>query len=437
MLLEVIIVLFLVILNGFFVAAEFSIVKVRASQLEVKTANNKSLATTTKHIMDNLDGYLAATQLGITIASLGLGWLGEDVFSKIVANVFHYFHIELSHALLHTIAGSIAFVFVTFMHVVFGELMPKSIAIRHALPTSITLAYPLYFCYYIFRPFIYVFNGFANFMLNLIGVGAAHGHGESHSEEELRFILQESKKNQEELSDVKKYELIDKVFEFDDKQVLEIMTPRADIMAIDMKWSEDEIYNMVLNNKFSRYPVFERTLDNIMGVLHIQNILQNLRYGKSIDFEEKNFITQAIHAANTMPVGDLLLLLQKKRAHLAIITDEYGNVQGIITLEDIIEELLGEIYDEYDDMDIVHKLGDNTFLVNATAKIVEVNEVLPVPLTIPEGMVFGTVSGLVRFTMKRVPAPGEIVSTENYDISVVHRTKKNKIKVVELKLRNK
>lgn len=437
MVLEVIIVLFLVVLNGFFVAAEFAVVKVRASQLEVKTANNKRLAKTTKHIMDNLDGYLAATQLGITIASLGLGWLGEDVFSKIVAGIFHYFHITLSHALLHTIAGSLAFVFVTFMHVVFGELMPKSIAIRYALPTTITLAYPLQFCYFIFRPFIFLFNGFANFMLGIMGIGASHGHGEIHSEEELRFILQESKHQQEDKSDIKKYELIDKVFEFDDKLVFEIMTPRGDIIGINAKDNPDDILDTVLNNKFSRYPVYQNDIDNILGILHVNSLLEYLRSSKTINLKEKNMLTQPIYVPASMRVGDVLLDLQKKKKHLAMVVDEYGGLQGLITLEDIIEELLGEIYDEYDDTDIVHSLGENSFLVNATAKIIEVNQLLPIPLPIPEGMRFGTVSGLVRYTLNRVPSIGESIALENYDISVVRRSQKNKIKLVELRLKEK
>ncbi|TAE07853.1 MAG: HlyC/CorC family transporter [Bacteroidetes bacterium] len=435
MVLEVVIVIFLVFLNGFFVAAEFAIVKVRASQLEVKTATNARLARATKHIMEHLDGYLAATQLGITIASLGLGWLGEDVFSKIVANALHYFGVELSHAVLHTIAGSLAFVFVTFMHVVFGELMPKSVAIRYALPTTISVAYPLQFCYFVFRPFIYLFNGFANFMLGIMGIGASHGHGEAHSEEELRFILQESKHQQEDLSDVKKYEIIDKVFEFDDKQVMEIMTPRGDMVGIEIKGDPDDILDTILNNKFSRYPVFQGDVDNIVGILHVQSLLEYLRNTSTINLKEKGLLTQPIYIPSSMRVGDLLLDLQKKKKHLAIVVDEYGGVQGLITLEDIIEELLGEIYDEYDDTDIVHPLGDNSFLVNATAKIMEVNQYLPIPLPVPDGMRFGTVSGLVRYTVNRVPNPGEVISLEHYDISVVRRYKHNKIKLVELKLK--
>ncbi len=434
MLVELIIVILLVILNGFFVAAEFAIVKVRAAQLEVKTSTDARMSRTTKHIMEHLDGYLAATQLGITIASLGLGWLGEEVFSKLIVNLFEQFGLPAHVGVVHTVAVSIAFALVTFMHVVFGELMPKSISIRYALSTTITLAYPLQFFYLVFRPFIFIFNGFANLMLGLLGVSSAHGH-DTHSEEELRLILQESMHQQEELSDVKKYEIIDKVFEFDDKLVLEIMTPRGDMQGIDIKDNPDDILDTILNNKFSRYPVFQGDFDNILGILHVQSLLEYLRAKTPINLREKGLLTPAVYIAASMRVGDVLLDLQKKKKHLAIVVDEYGGVQGLITLEDIIEELLGEIYDEYDDTDIVHSLGDNTFLVNATAKILEVNKLLPLPLQVPDGMRFGTVSGLVRYTANRIPSPGEVISVENYDISVVRRYKHNKIKLVELRLR--
>jgi len=436
MFVEVIIVIFLVVLNGFFVAAEFAIVKVRASQLEVKTANNARLSHTTKHIMDHLDGYLAATQLGITIASLGLGWLGEDVFSKLIVSLFEQFGLPAHTGTVHTIAISVAFAFVTFMHVVFGELMPKSISIRYALSTTITLAYPLRFFYLIFHPFIFIFNGFANLMLGLLGISSAHGH-DTHSEEELRFILQESMSQQDEKTNVNKYEIIDKVFEFDDKLVLEIMTPRGDMQSINIKDNAEDILDTILNNKFSRYPVFQGDIDNIIGVLHVQSLLEYLRGNMPINLREKGLLASPICIPGTMRVGDLLLDLQKKKKHLAIVVDEHGGTQGLITLEDIIEELLGEIYDEYDDTDIVHMLGDNSFLVNATAKIMEVNQYLPVPLVIPDGMRFGTVSGLVRYITNRIPNPGEIISIENYDISVVRRYKHNKIKLVELRLKTK
>ena len=428
---ELLFVIFLVLLNGFFVAAEFAVVKVRASQLEVKTTGNVRLSRITKHIMGNLDGYLAATQLGITIASLGLGWVGEHVFSEIFMLLFEKLGYASNSTFAHSIAVPLAFVFVTFMHVVFGELMPKSIAIRYSLPTTIALAYPLSFFYIIFRPFIYLFNGFANFSLNLMGIGASHGHGNDiHTEDELRMILKESQTSE---TSMNKYEIIDKVFEFDDKEVREIMTPRGDVTGIDMDNSIEDIIENVINQKFSRYPVYKKDLNDIIGILHVHDLLEWVYSKKEADIKIDNLVKPAIFISPIMRVGDLLLELQKKKKHIAIVNDERGTLLGIITLEDIIEELLGEIYDENDDMTIVHNLGENSFLVNATSKISEINKWLPEPIPLPEGMKFGTLSGLIIYTAPKNLIIGEVLPIGRYNLKIANR-KNNKIKLVELTL---
>jgi CBS domain containing-hemolysin-like protein len=427
---ELFVTVLLVLLNGFFVAAEFAIVKVRGSQLELKTSNNRRLGGITKHIVHHLDGYLAATQLGITIASLGLGWIGEDVLSKIFLSLFEALGYDGSSQLAHSIAIPIAFSFVTFMHVVFGELAPKSIAIRYPVSTTLAVALPLRFFYIIFRPFIWLFNGFANILLRLLGIKSAHGH-DVHSEEELRLLLHESSK--EGSIDTTKYEIIEKVFKFDDKQVRQIMTPRTRIYSLEIDTPKNEIIDSILNENYSRVPVYEDNIDNIIGILFIRDLLNLLKEDKP--FQIKDFVHTPYYVPTTMRVGDLLLEFQKKSNHMAIITDEFGGTAGLVTMEDIIEELLGEIYDEYDDKsDISLKMGENEFILNATVPIGVLNKSLPFRL--PESLHgdYETLSGLILYITNRIPDINEKILFDNYEFTILKKSL-SKIQMVQLKLK--
>lgn len=428
MVIELIFTIFLVLLNGFFVAAEFAIVKVRSSQLELKTSRNKRLGAITRHITSHLDGYLAATQLGITIASLGLGWIGEDVISKLILMLFEVLNYHPSEKLAHSIAVPIAFIFVTFMHVVFGELAPKSIAIRYPLPTTTTVAFPLRVFYVLFKPFIWVFNGFANILLRLIGIrGASHGE-EVHSEEELRLLLLESSRSGS--IDLNKYEIIEKVFKFDDKLVKQVMTPRTSIFALDVDTPVDEIVDTILQENYSRVPVFQENKDNIIGILYIRDLIRLLKDAKKSDI--KDILHPPFFIPNTMKVGDLLLEFQQNSRHMAIITDEFGGVDGLITMEDIIEELLGEIYDEYDEKsDVSLKISDNEFIINALSPIESLNMSLPYPL--PSSEHYETLSGLILFITGRIPETNEKIYHENYEFTILKKSK-SKIQLVQLKI---
>jgi CBS domain containing-hemolysin-like protein len=432
MALELFVTFFLVALNGFFVAAEFAIVKVRGSQLELKTSSNRRLGGITKHITHHLDGYLAATQLGITIASLGLGWIGEDVLSKLFMMLFESMGYPHNSPLAHSIAVPIAFTFVTFMHVVFGELTPKSIAIRYPLSTTLALALPLRFFYLIFRPFIFLFNGFANILLRSIGVHSSHGN-EVHSEEELRLLLQESSK--EGSIDTNKYEIIEKVFKFDDKIVKQIMTPRTRMYGIDIDTPKHDIIDSVMNENYSRVPVYQDNIDNILGILYIRDLLNLLKEDHK-PFQIKDFLHTPYYIPTSMRVGDLLLEFQKKSNHMAIITDEFGGTAGLVTMEDIIEELLGEIYDEYDDKtDVSLKVGENEFIVNATVPINVLNQSLPLPLPESPHGDYETLSGLILYITNKIPEINERINFEHYEFTILKRSL-SKIQMVQLKVRS-
>ncbi len=260
MLLDFLITGLLVVLNGFFVAAEFAIVKVRSSQIAIQEGTVSKRAA--QLIINNLDGFLAATQLGITLASLGLGWIGEDVVSQLVLSVMKSLNLDIDEALAHKIALPTAFAVLTIMHIVFGELAPKSMAIRYPTQTTLWLSVPLRIFYFIFRPFIRLLNGFANLVLRLFGIKPISEH-EIHSEEELKLIIAESEEGG--AIESSERELIQNVFDFDNRVVKQIMVPRAKVSGISVTNTLEETVNLVFREGYSRYPVYDKSLDEIVG----------------------------------------------------------------------------------------------------------------------------------------------------------------------------
>src|SRR5688500_570792 len=258
MILGILITILLVLLNGFFVAAEFAIVKVRSSQLDLKAKEGHRMASLSKHIVNHLDSYLSATQLGITIASLGLGWIGEDVVTEIILAVFHLLGLELSTESAHSIALPVAFATITVLHIVFGELAPKSIAIQRPESTTLWLAGPLNVFYWVLRPFVYILNGFSNFVLRLIGITPMKG-AEVHSPEELRMMVEEGKKSG--VIEARKYEIIRNAFDFAERSARQAMVPRTHVFGINRSMTISQMVEKVIENGYSRVPVYENTID--------------------------------------------------------------------------------------------------------------------------------------------------------------------------------
>lgn len=408
---------FLVFLNGFFVATEFAIVKVRASQLELKANRGNRFAGITKNIVEHLDKYLSATQLGITIASLALGWVGESAATNLIIGFVHMLNMDPDPALVHKIAVPIAFVFITVLHIIFGELGPKYYAIKNPLQTAITFSLPIRIFFVIFQPFIWVLNKMANLLLRLVHIDIKNLE-EVHTEEELRMILTES----EEGGAIKssEHELIQNVFEFDDRVVRQILIPRTKIAAIDVESTKDEIIMRVIEEGYSRMPVYQDSLDNIVGVVYTKDLIKVLH--------EKNFqgMSDLLRPSYFVPlnkrINDLLREFQTQHIQMAIVTNEFGGTAGIVTMEDIIEELVGEIQDEYDDeKPPVEKKSETEFIVNATASIGDVNDLLPV--AIPESPNYDTVSGLLNYIYGRIPAVNEKRSFGGYEFTIIRRFK--------------
>ena len=416
MLSDILLTLLLVILNGFFVAAEFAIVKVRQSQVELRVTQGSGVAKIAKHILDHLDGYLSACQLGITLASLALGWIGEKVVKEIIDNVLQsigYSHINDSHA----ISIPIAFSLITILHIVLGEQVPKTAAIRKPLPTTFFVAVPLRVFYFVFRPFIWALNGLSILTLKLFGLAAAD-HAEIHTEEELRMILTES----EEGGAIKpsEHELIQNVFEFDDRIVRQIYIPRTRVIAIDIEDDLEKNIEKVIEEGYSRMPVYKDSIDNIIGIVHAKDLIRLIHKKQQIDLE--GMLRPAYYVPMSKQVNDLLRELQRQHIQMAIVTNEFGGTEGIVTMEDIIEELVGEIQDEHDEeKPAVEKKSEMEYLVNATANISDVNDLLPISLE--EGSDYETVSGLVNKIFGGIPAVNEEVDYGGYRFTITKRFK--------------
>ncbi|WP_336687469.1 hemolysin family protein [Chryseobacterium bernardetii] len=423
--------LFLVLLNGFFVAAEFSIVKVRYSQIQLKAAEGDSMAKQAEHIIKHLDEYLSATQLGITLASLALGWVGESALHHIVENIFHSFNVNMSEASITSVALIISFVLITIMHIVFGELIPKSIAIRKSESTTMATAVPLRVFYTIFKPFIWLMNSMSNGFLRLIKIHPA-SEQEIHSTEELQLLVKQSADSGE--IEEENYEIIKNAFDFTDHSAKQIMVPRQNITSIDFEEDINEIINKIMDSGYSRIPVYIDSIDNVVGIFYTKEIIREYVKRKgALDHEDlKDLMRDAFFVVESKKVSDLLKIFQQKKQHLAIVIDEFGGTEGIITLEDILEELVGEIQDEEDEEEkIVDKIADNTYWVQATQPLDEINEFLPKRLPLSEDSEYNSLAGFILYELEDIPEENQEFDLDDYHFKILKMNNKS-VELVEL-----
>ena len=422
---DILITLILVFFNGFFVAAEFAIVKVRASQLELKVQSGSHFATVAKRIVSRLDRYLAATQLGITLASLGLGWIGEPVVARIVLYLMSFVGVQMDPELANHIALPVAFLIITLLHIVFGELAPKSIAIQSSQRTILVIALPLQFFFFVFRPFIFVLNGTANLVLRAIGISTIQGQ-DVHSSDELKYLVKQGKESGEiEQAD---YDIIKNAFEFSERIAKQIMIPRTQVVAIDVEDFQQDMVEHLIEENYSRIPCYAGSLDNIVGVVYLKDILIKLHSNESIKIS--SIMRSVLIVPETKYIAQLLKEFQSKHQQIAVVIDEYGGTQGIVTMEDILEELVGEIQDEYDnEIPFVEKKGEKTYVVLASASLDDINELLPHPLTVNEE--YETLAGYLILKLGRIPNINEKISMEDYEFTVLKKNK-NSILLTQL-----
>ncbi len=423
--------LFLVLLNGFFVAAEFSIVKVRYSQIQLKAADGDSMAKQAEHIIKHLDEYLSATQLGITLASLALGWVGESAMHHVIDNALHSLNINLAESTVTTISLVLSFLIITVMHIVFGELIPKSIAIRKSEATTMATAVPLRVFYTVFKPFIWLMNLMSNGVLRLMKIHPA-SEQEIHSTEELQLLVKQSADSGE--IEEENYEIIKNAFDFTDHSAKQIMVPRQNILSIDFADDLNVIIDKIIESGYSRIPVYENSIDNIIGVFYTKEIIREFvkRKGNLSHSDLKSLMGEAFFVVGSKKISDLLKIFQQKKRHLAIVIDEFGGTEGIITLEDILEELVGEIQDEEDDEEkLVDKIAENTYWVKATQPLDEINESLPKKLTLSEESEYNTLAGFILHALEDIPEENQEFDLENYHFKILKMNNKS-VEMVEL-----
>ncbi|MEH7345926.1 hemolysin family protein [Bacillus sp. JJ1532] len=371
----------LIILTAFFVATEFAIVKVRVSRIDQLIAEGKKGSIAAKKVVTHLDEYLSACQLGITITALGLGWLGEPTVEKLLHPLFAYF--ELSESITNVLSFGIAFALVTFLHVVVGELAPKTVAIQKAEAVTLLLSTPIIWFYKLLYPFIWFLNGSARVLVGLFGIKPASEHEVAHTEEELRILLSESYKSGEINKNELKY--VNNIFEFDERIAKEIMVPRTEIVTISIDDTFNDILNIIGTEHYTRYPVVNGDKDNILGFINAKEFLTTNLINKNADEDYKleTFINPVIRVIENVPIHDLLVKMQKERIHIAILMDEYGGTSGLVTVEDIIEEIVGEIRDEFDEDEVpaIRMLNENHFILDSKLLIEDVNNLLGTDLS--------------------------------------------------------
>ena len=401
----------LVFLNGFFVVAEFALVKIRSSRLNTLAAAGVKRAAFVKEIKDNLNAYLSACQVGITIASLGLGWLGEPFLARILQPFFNFTGIE-SQALIKSISFALAFSVITFLHIVLGEQAPKILAIRKPMPAALFVSPPLRWFYALFKPAIWFLNAASNWVLRHLFRVEPIAEGElAHSEEELRLIVRESEKSAE-VTPLGR-ELVFNVLDLRDRVVRDIMTPRGEIVYLDVEDDFDTNVKKAIESRHTRFPLCRENLDHTIGLIHIKELLPMMRDPHPDLMKIKRDL---IPVPEMMPLETLLKLFLSKHAHLAIVVDEFGGTVGMVTLENVLEELVGDIQDEFDfEKEEFRKISANEFSVDGALGLYELNDLAKLDL---ESSDVSTIGGYVTHLLGHLPKSGEEVKIDNYLVTV-------------------
>src|SRR5215470_7232949 len=401
----------LVLLNGFFVAAEFALVKIRASHLKTMAASGSRRASLLRTIKDNLNAYLSACQVGITMASLGLGWLGEPFLARMFQPFFALAGIE-SAAVIKSISFALAFSAITFLHIVLGEQAPKILAIRKSMAAALFVSVPLRWFYAVFKPAIWFLNAASNWVLRRLIRVEPIAEGElAHSEEELRLIVQESEKSAE-VTPLGR-ELVFNGLDLRDRVVRDIMTPRGEIVYFDLEDGFEANVKKAIESQHTRFPLCRENLDNTIGLIHIKELLPLMRAEHPDLLKIKRDL---IPVPEMMPLEKLLKLFLSKHAHLALVVDEFGGTVGIVTLENVLEELVGDIQDEFDfEKEEFRKISASEFTVDGTLGLYELNDLTKLEL---ESADVSTIGGYVTHLLGHLPKQGEQVKIDNYLVTV-------------------
>jgi CBS domain containing-hemolysin-like protein len=411
----------LVATNGFFVAAEFALVKVRVTRVEQLVQEGNALARIVQRQTSHLDSYIAATQLGITLASLALGWVGEPSLAHLVEPLFQWVgSVWAAEGLANTVAIAFSFALITAFHIVLGELVPKSIALQRTERVSLFVAAPLLVFARVFRPFIAFMNGVGNAIVRLLGFSSGGEHESVHSVEELEIIVAQSRKAG--VLDAEEEVLLRHVFDFSDKTARDVLTPRSDIVALEHDTSVDEAARVCFESGYTRLPVYRETLDQIVGVLHAKDLLGAHADDGGARRTVASLARPASFVLESQHLGDVLTIFRQEGTHLALVVDEYGQVDGLVTMEDVLEEIVGQIQDEHDvGEDIpIRQRQDGVWVVAGPESYESVRETIGLP-EIPddERGQYATLPGLLMLRLGRLPRVGDRLRLEpDWEIEV-------------------
>jgi CBS domain containing-hemolysin-like protein len=410
---QLLIVTALVLANGFFVAAEFALVKVRLSQIELLAQDGSWRARWARSVLEHLDAYLSACQLGITLASLGLGWVGEPFVAAWLLRLLG--PVGLTEPQSHYIALPLAFALITFLHITLGEQAPKILAIQHAKPTTLWIVPPLLIFYYMFRPAIFIINGASNVLLRALGVRISNDHSQTHSEEELRLILAESAAGGS-LSLGERL-IMENVLNLEDKRARQVMVPRSDIVFLNTAHSLDENFRIVVESGHTRFPLCDGDLDHVIGMVHAKTLLQRI-ISKRPPTNIRELAQEVKFFPETMHLDALLREFLRGRQHMAMLVDEYGVISGMVTFEDVLEQLVGPIYDEFDrEQPPIVEAAPGRYVIDAVCSLDQFAQQCMVEVPPVEA---DTVGGMISELLGHIAKEGESIRLGNYELRVVN-----------------
>jgi CBS domain containing-hemolysin-like protein len=407
---SIVAILGLVVLNGFFVAAEFSLVAARRSKLDEMIAKGDRGARTVQTALQNLDRYVAATQLGVTVASLALGWIGEPVLAQMFDRLFRMIGLNPSPTALHVAAVPVAFFILTFLHIVLGELAPKSIALTSPEKTARAVVRPLLAFSRVMSPLIWIFNGAANALLRIFGVEPVYDPA-GHSPDEIRFLVMQA--HARGTLDESDRAMLAGVLDFHEKKARDVMRPRTEVVALDIEATEEEVWETLRRERYSRYPVYRESLDDVTGVFLAKDLW--LHSGDA-PFNLADFVREPMYVPDSRPAERVLDDLRKTRAHMAVVLDEYGGTAGIVTMEDLVEEVVGDIADEYDFASRESIITDGVLELAGSLSLIDVRS--DYRILIPEGD-WTTLGGYAFAKLGRLPRMGDRIPIPGGEMEVV------------------
>lgn len=410
------VIIFLLFSNGFFVASEFAMVKVRKTRIEQLVKEGNFNAKIALEALKDLDKFIAAVQLGVTISSIGLGWVGEGTLARIIEPIFAFLPGISQNIATHTVSVSAAFALITFLHVVIGELVPKSIALEYTEKTALVVARPMQVITTIFNPFIWLLNGFGNGLLKLFKIPHSHKGSLVHSTEELDMLVNASYDGGV-LNETEK-DMLHNVFKFSDLTAKQVMIPRTDMVCIPEDMTFEELNKLAAESQYTRYPVYSEDIDHITGLIHVKDL-----YSLSINREERpieSLLREVLLVPETITMDNLVLEFKKRKGQMAIVIDEFGGTSGLITLEDVLEEIFGEVQDEFDEEEEcdIKEVEPDKFIANAMMRIDEFAEFFEISEDAIDDEDIDTIAGLVVKLLGRIANVGDTAQFQNLTFNV-------------------